>query len=228
MRLSSYRSVCERLHPRFSTHPDARVSGARATGLAEAALDSLAQSFAGICMHLAVAAEGTPENAKDTLAQIERVIDLASFGLSEARRSAMSLRSDLIEELGLIEALKTLVKRSNIPGRLHCTFRSNFANDERVPVAFRQDLVRIAQEAISNAIRHAKSTTISVSLRVDPSGLVLKVKDNGCGMIRRPEVKDGFGFVNMRARVKKLNGCLDVRTAPGRGTSIMVTLPLGR
>jgi signal transduction histidine kinase len=80
-----------------------------------------------------------------------------------------------------------------------------------------QDLLRIAQEAISNALRHAKSTIINVTLHLNPPNLILEVKDNGCG-IRTAEVREGFGFVNMRARVNKLNGILTVRTVPGRGT----------
>jgi signal transduction histidine kinase len=119
-----------------------------------------------------------------------------------------------------------LAERSNIPGRLSCTFRSNLADDTQLPVAVRQDLLRITQEAISNALRHAKSTAISVSLRLDPPYLILEVKDNGSGITTAAEAREGFGFVNMRARVKKLNGSLDIRTVPGRGTSIVVCVPL--
>jgi signal transduction histidine kinase len=189
--------------------------------------DSLAQSFAGVCMHLNVAAEEMRKNGGAVLSHIERARDLAKFGFSEARCSALSLQSNVIEELGLTGALKMLVERSDIPGRLRCTFRSNLENDESLPAAIRQDLLRIAQEAISNALRHAQPTEISVSLRLDPPSLILKVKDNGCGMTTAGETRHGFEFVNMRARVKKINGSLKIRTAPGRGTSILVTVPVG-
>ncbi|MBV8415015.1 MAG: sensor histidine kinase [Verrucomicrobia bacterium] len=188
--------------------------------------DSLAQSFAGVCMHLAVAAEETEKNGKEVLSQIGRAIDVAKFGLSEARRSALSLRSKIIEESGLVEALKMLAERSNIPGRLRCTFRSNLENDASLPVQVRQDLLRIAQEAISNAIRHAEPRAIGVGLRLDRTNLILKVTDNGCGMTNTEEIREGFGFVNMRARVKNLNGSLYIRSARGRGTSILVTVPV--
>jgi signal transduction histidine kinase len=122
--------------------------------------------------------------------------------------------------------MRILAERSNIPGRLCCTFRSNLADNEGLPVAVRQDLLRIAQEAISNALRHANSTAINVSLRLDPPNLILKVKDNGRGITTETETREGFGFVNMRARVKKLNGSLEIRTAPGRGTSIVVCVPV--
>jgi signal transduction histidine kinase len=151
---------------------------------------------------------------------------LAKFGLSEARSSALALQSQIIEESGLIEALKMLAERSNIPGRLRCTFRSHLENDAISPVGIGKDLLRIAQEAISNAMRHAAPTAIAVSLRLDRTNLILKVTDNGCGMAKKGGIRDGFGFVNMRARVKNLNGSLNVRSVGGRGTSITVTVPV--
>ena len=188
--------------------------------------DSLTQSFAAVCMQLAVAAEETRSNGKAVLAQIGRATEVAKFGLSEARSSALALQSQIIEELGLIEALKMLAERSDIPGRLRCTFRSDLENDASLPVGIRQDLLRIAQEAMCNAMRHAEPTAIDVSLRLDRTKLILKVTDNGCGMANTRGIRDGFGFVNMRARVKNLNGSLNVRSAGGRGTSILVTVPV--
>lgn len=188
--------------------------------------DSLAQSFAAVCMHLGVAVEETQNDGKAALSQIGRAIELAKFGLSEARRSALSLRSQIIEESGLVEALKMLAERSNIPGRLRCTFRSNVENDASLPVGILQDLLRIGQEAISNAMRHAEPTTIDVSLRLDRTNLILKVTDNGCGMANTGAIRAGFGFANMRARVKSLNGSLNIRSVRGRGTKILITVPV--
>jgi signal transduction histidine kinase len=188
--------------------------------------DSLAQNFTGITMQLEMAKEVMTERDDGIVSYIERADDLARFGLAEARRSILSLQPMSIKDSSLLESMQILAERSNIPGRLRCTFRSNLADDEGLPVVVRQDLLRIAQEAISNALRHAKSTVINVSLRLDPPNLILKVEDNGCGFTTETETREGFGFVNMQARAKKLNGSLDVRTAPGRGTSIVVCLPL--
>jgi two-component system NarL family sensor kinase len=196
------------------------------TRLAGEIHDSLAQSFTGITMQLEMAKEVMTDKDNDALSYVERANDLARFGLAEARRSVLSLQPMIIKDADLIESLQMLVERSNIPGRLRCTFRSNLEGDESLPVVVRQDLLRIAQEAISNALRHAKSTVISVSLRSDSHNLILKVKDNGCGITTEAEAREGFGFVNMRARVKKLNGSLDIRTASARGTSIVVCVPL--
>jgi PAS domain S-box-containing protein len=195
------------------------------TRLAGEIHDSLAQCFTGINMQLEVAKEVKTDKNDEAFNYVERANDLARFGLAEARRSVMSLQSMTAKDSGLIESLQTLAERSNIAGRLRCTFRSNLQDDESVPVEVRQDLLRIAQEAISNALRHAKSTAISVTLRSDPPNLILKVKDDGIGLTTQAESREGFGFVNMRARVKKLKGTLDIRTVSGRGTSIIVRVP---
>jgi signal transduction histidine kinase len=188
--------------------------------------DSLAQSFAAVCMQLTVAAEETQNTGKVVPGQIRRAIEVAKFGLSEARRSALSLRSQVIEESGLVEALKMLAERTNIPGRLRCSFRSNLENDSSLPLGLCQDLLRIAQEAISNSMRHAEPTAIALSLRFHRSDLVLKVTDNGCGMANTRGIRAGFGLANMRARVKSLNGSLNIRSACTRGTDIVVTVPV--
>jgi PAS domain S-box-containing protein len=190
--------------------------------------DSLAQSFTGITMQLEMAKEAITQKQDDPLNFVERANDLARFGLAEARRSVLTLQSVIARDLGLIESLQILAERSSIADRLRCTFRSNLQDDKSVPVGVRQHLLRIAQEAISNALRYANSTAISLSLQSNPQHLILKVKDNGIGLTSGAEIREGFGFANMRARVKKLNGTLNIRTAPGRGTSIIVRVPFGQ
>jgi PAS domain S-box-containing protein len=188
--------------------------------------DSLAQNFAGISMQLLVAAEEMQMKNEDALSHVERATELARFGLSEARRSALSLRSDIIEESGLIEALKRLVDRANIPGLLRCSFRSSEVYEESLAPAVQQDLLRIAQEAISNAIRHARPTAISISLQRNPSNLVLKIKDNGSGLPNDRSGGEGFGFANMQARAKNIGAELDIHSSAGSGTSVVVRLPI--
>ena len=75
-------------------------------------------------------------------------------------------------------------------------------------------------------MRHAEPTAIDVNLGLDRTNLILKVTDNGCGMANTGEIREGFGFVNMRARVKNLNGSLNICSTRGRGTSIVVTVPV--
>ena len=189
--------------------------------------DSLAQFFTGISMQLGAAKEVLNRGDNKGLSYLERAVELAQFGLAEARRSSFSLQPSLIEGSGLIEALQKLVERSNVPGRLRCNFHASDVAEERLPPMARYELLLIAQEAISNAVRHAKPTVISVSVRGEAPNLVIEVTDNGSG-IAQPQLAsgDGFGLSSMRARAEKLGAQFDVRTAAGHGTSIIVRLPL--
>jgi signal transduction histidine kinase len=190
--------------------------------------DSLAQSFAGISMQLSAAGRAMARKSKDARGHVERANELARFGLSEARRSALSLRSNIIEESGLIEALRKLTERSNIPGLISCSFQASRVDEKALSPQVQQDLLRIAQEAIGNALRHAQPTEINVSLRGTVSTLVLRITDNGSGLARARLVSEGegFGFANMRARAENLGAALDIQSKPGHGTSIVVRLRL--
>jgi predicted ATPase/signal transduction histidine kinase len=187
--------------------------------------DSLAQLFAGISMQLGVAKEVIKTG--DGLRYVERATELAQFGIAEARRSAFSLHQTIIEESGLIDALQNLVERSNIPGRLHCTFQSMGVPEEGLPARIQHELLRISQEAISNAVRHAKPTVASVTLTWEPPNLILKVRDNGSGISSASLQKsEGFGLRNMRSRASQIDGVLTIQSVVGHGTSIVVTVPI--
>ena len=189
--------------------------------------DSLAQSFTGISMQLEVAGEQLAAKEGDPLCQIQRANEIAKFGLAQARRSILSLRSSAIEESGLTATLQRLVERSNVAGRLRCDFRANRIPEQSLPARVQHEMLRIAQEAISNAVRHAKATVVSVTLRWNPPNLILQVKDNGSGISRASlEKREGFGLSNMRTRASQIDGELDIQTAAGHGTSIVLTVPI--
>jgi signal transduction histidine kinase len=187
--------------------------------------DSLAQSFVGISMQLD-AAEAAASKAK-SVRHIQRANELARFGLAEARRSVLSLRSS-VQPGGLVKAVQQLVERSNVPGVLRCELQSEDISDQSIPPQVQHELVRICQEAMSNAVRHARPTVITTTLRWTAPNLTLQVTDNGSGISGSClEQTAGFGMANMRARVEKLGGKLQIETGAGRGTSIIVTLQIG-
>jgi PAS domain S-box-containing protein len=189
--------------------------------------DALAQSFTGISMQLGVAGEQLAAKQGDPLCQIQRANEIAKFGLAEARRSILSLSSSAIEESGLTTTLQRLVEHSNIAGRLRCDFRSDNIPEERLPPRVQHELLRFAQEAISNAVRHAKPTVVTVTLRWEAPNLRLQVKDNGSGISKASLQKsEGFGLSNMRTRASQIDGKLAIHTDAGHGTSIVLTVPI--
>ncbi|HEY4780997.1 MAG TPA: ATP-binding protein, partial [Chthoniobacterales bacterium] len=111
--------------------------------------------------------------------------------------------------------------------RLRCNFRSDNVPENSLPPRLQHELLRIAQEAIHNAARHANPTVIAVSLRWDTPNLVLQVKDNGSGISAvRLEKSEGFGLGSMRERASVIDGRFEIETAAGHGTSIIVTVPI--
>jgi signal transduction histidine kinase len=189
--------------------------------------DSLAQFFTGISLQLGAAKKVIKRRGDKSLSYVERATELAQFGLAEARRSAFSLQPTIIEELGLVQALQKLVERSNIRLKLRCNFHSTGVPEEGLPTRIQHELLRIAQEAISNAVRHAKPAIVTVTLRWDPPNLILQVTDNGSGISSaRLEKSAGVGLGSMRDRVAQIDAKLEIQTAAGRGTSIIVTVPI--
>jgi len=86
-----------------------------------------------------------------------------------------------------------------------------------------EDLYRIAQEALNNALKHAVATSVTVRIHVDNGQLVLEVMDDGVGF--EPDALDnmgGMGLVSIRKRVERMGGTLDILTAPGQGTTLKV------
>jgi two-component system sensor histidine kinase DegS len=147
--------------------------------------------------------------------------------LAEARHFAHQLRSS--EELGLTMALQALVERTSLPGRLRCDFRADDLPEKSLPPRVQHELLRIAQEAIHNAVRHASPTLIVVTLQWDAPNLVLIVKDNGSGIsISQLKKGEGFGLGNMRERASEIDARFEIQTAAGHGTTIIVTVPIPR
>jgi two-component system, NarL family, sensor kinase len=187
--------------------------------------DALAQNFTAICMQLGVAKEELSSKEGDALSRIQRAVELASLGLAEARRFAHKLR--LSDDSGLAAALQAMAERTSLPGRLRCDFRSDNLPEKNLPPRVQHQLLRIAQEAIHNAVRHANPTAIAMVLQWDAANLLLQIKDNGSGISpARLEKSEGFGLANMQERAAEIGGTFEIQTGVGCGTTILVSVPV--
>lgn len=186
--------------------------------------DGLAQAFTGILMQLGAAeelSEGSPLSVT-----LNRIRDIAKEGLAEARRSVLALRPAESRPGGLEQALKELAERSTVPGRITSSFEGGGA-PTGLPPEHEHELLRIAQEAVINAVRHAQPQTIRISLASEPGFLKLSIVDDGCGMEQLPELyaQQGFGLTNMRERAQAIGGAWQVHSTPRAGTHINVWIP---
>ncbi len=189
--------------------------------------DGLAQAFTGILMQLAAAEdfEGAEQCATQGLIA-ERIRDLAREGLAEARRSVMALRPDQTRSGGLELALRQLAERSSVPGRTHCSFEGRVPATGLAP-EHEHALLRIAQEAVSNAVRHGHPQNVRISLTGEAAHWLLTVDDDGQGMEGSPDdcAQHGFGLTNMQERATAIGGTWHIQTRKGEGTRVCVRLP---
>lgn len=189
--------------------------------------DGLAQSFTGILMQLGAAEEFPPCKRKNSELNtiLSRIRDLARDGLSEARRSVMALRLDQTRRAGLENALRQLAERSTVPGGVTVNFEGGGIATGLKPEHEHQ-LLRISQEAVSNAVRHGRPHTVSITMADGESHWELAVADDGVGMEQHPELyaSEGFGLSSMRQRANAIGGEWNIESRPGAGTRVSVRL----
>ncbi|MBE9033141.1 GAF domain-containing protein [filamentous cyanobacterium LEGE 11480] len=203
--------------------------------------DTLAQSFTGISIHLEVAskiayttADSTTEDSAvpqaSELAQaqehLNRARDFARKGLSEARRSVLALRSGDLENDELADALQKALAIAAEGRTLETHF---YLEGEPIPLVddIQLNLLRIGQETITNAIRHAQATQLDITLCFSPAAVRLRVVDNGMGFDSTLLADGiGFGLIGIRERVTRLKGQVEMRSTPNVGTSFDVLIPL--
>jgi len=161
--------------------------------------------------------------------QIEAVKRTLEQTLEEVHRMAQDLRPSVLDDLGLVPALRTLARQGPGPDvRLQVEGLHG-----RLPIPIETALYRIAQEALINAVKYAKASHIDIRLEArDGAGVRLSVRDDGVGFDPRrlPPTAEpgraGLGLFGMRERATLLHGTLEVHSQPAHGTEIVVQLPL--
>lgn len=187
--------------------------------------DGIAQAFTGILLQLG-AAEQPAGDAGPHAELLERIATLAREGLADARRSVMALRPTPPRCRGLESALRELAERSTVPGRVTTTLEGSGWHARFTP-EHEHELLRIAQEAVSNAVRHARPKTIRISLTDDETHWALAVTDDGRGLRHDPETsaQEGFGLTSMRERAAAIGAEWSIESRRGAGTSVIVRVP---
>ena len=189
--------------------------------------DGLAQAFTGILMQLGAVEEFPPckQRNSELGVTLSRIRDLARDGLAEARRSVMALRLDQTRRAGLELALRQLAERSTVPNGVTCTFDGGGMVTGLKP-EHEHELLRIAQEAVSNAVRHAKPRNVRIVTTEEAAHWTMSIADDGVGMEQRPELyaRQGFGLSSMRQRAGAIGGEWQIESQPGAGTRISVRM----
>lgn len=221
--IRTFNAMLERLeHERASS--SARVllaQEAERRRIAQELHDEVGQSMTAILLALERAADDADEPLRGELRQVQ---EITRGSLDEVRRLARRLRPGVLEDLGLISALTSLTTEFSTHAGLRVVRRF----DTSVPVLDQQTelvLYRVAQEALTNAARHADAGQVEVSLRRTGEAVVLAVVDDGRGTA---VAREGAGIRGMRERALLLGATLDITSQSQAGTQVRLTVPLLR
>jgi signal transduction histidine kinase len=185
--------------------------------------DAVTQKLFGVVLAAESGAALLERDIAEAGAQLALARDLAREAMEELRSVIVHLRPVALEAEGLAVALG---KHVDVLRRAH---RHEIALDvkESTPVAaaIEADVFRIAQEALHNALRHARAGRIEVRLRSDPGRLRLTVSDDGIGFDRAAVRVRHLGLTTMAERARAAGGTLEIETAPGAGTTVRLEVP---
>ncbi|WAU80537.1 GAF domain-containing sensor histidine kinase [Streptomyces sp. Qhu-G9] len=165
-----------------------------------------------------------PDRAKGELHQ---VATLAAEAADELRAAVVELRPAALDEDGLVATLRTQIQVLDRAHTARVTFDSRSVR--ALPAAQEEAMLRVAQEALHNALRHSGGARVDVTLERRGQGAVLRVSDDGAGFEPRATRRAGrhLGLVSMRDRTNGVGGTLRVESAPGKGTTIEMEVPGG-
>jgi signal transduction histidine kinase len=186
--------------------------------------DTLAQAFTGISIQVKVAQKLMDTNPVGTQQTLDRIRALALTGLTEARRSVWELHSSADEYADLARNLQDCLHRLTDGSPIQVELEM-IGTPYPVSAIVGQNLLRIAQEAIHNAVKHAQATQLRVKLSYEPAAIALSIQDNGRGFELDNDT-GGFGLISMSERASRLHGQFDLHSQPGEGTEIAVRIPI--
>ncbi len=190
--------------------------------------DTLAQGFVGISSQLDAVAMCMPDEGAPARKHLDMARRMARHSLTEARRSVMDLRASVLEGQDLAAALESGTRLWTAGSGVEVNVEVA-GPPGRLPEEMEQHLLRIAQEAVTNVLKHAGASRIWIKLHTEARRLYLRIVDNGRGF-----EQDGvfsaagghFGLLGMRERAERLGGELRLASHPGEGTEVEVTVPL--
>jgi len=191
--------------------------------------DELGQALTAIKINLQASERFRGQSPKDLNAENIRIIEEA---LQHVRRLALALRPSMLDDLGLVPALRWVAEqtaqRSGFAVDFHCAMPQT-----RLPPSVETACFRIVQEALTNIARHSRATSVDIDLYHEGDGLVLSVHDDGQGfdvaaMQARAASGGSIGVLGMQERATLIGGQLEIRSRPGHGSTFRLRCPLRR
>ena len=184
--------------------------------------DTLEQGLAGIALQVDSARQHLARRPEVVARCLDTALHMVEYSREETRRTVNQLRSQALERGDIAQAVREVAGELTSGGRPTVEVEVRGA-PRRLSVAAEHHLFRIAQEALTNAVRHAQASRVSVSLAFAGDAVELTVSDDGRGLpSEKPAHGFHFGLSGMRERARALGTRLEVESAPGSGTTIRV------
>ena len=185
--------------------------------------DETGQALTSILLGLkAIRAAPSASDAERAEAELRELVVQA---LRDVRSLAVELRPSALDDFGLVPALErladTFAERSGIGAAVEASL-----GDERLPPETETTLYRLVQEALTNVVKHAAATGVSIVLTRRDGGVSAVIEDDGRGFAPDEVRDDALGLVGLRERLGLLGGTLAVESTPGEGTALVAYLPL--
>lgn len=189
--------------------------------------DTLCQSLSAIVLLLDAAEHDFSGDSEKARSLFRHAHDVALGGLAEARRTLWTLSHESLENADLASALSLIARQLFAGSRIELEL---FLQPEtrKLSSELRRELLRIAREALVNALKHSNATKVELRLLYQQREVQLCVFDNGQGFAGNPEPRavHGSGLNNMLRRAERMGGKLALKSLPGHGTRVMAVLPL--
>lgn len=192
--------------------------------------DGPAQSLANVILRVEFCEKLLEVNELGKLkAELQDLKNIVRRNLQDVRKIIFDLRPMALDDLGFIPAIKRYVadfsEKNGLPVKI-----TIYGEEKRLKPAMEVALFRLVQESLNNVLKHAKATEVNLVIRMGDKDVAVVVKDNGVGfdLEKVMEEKKGksFGLIGMRERVEMLEGKLEIKTAPGKGTEVWILIPI--
>jgi signal transduction histidine kinase len=190
--------------------------------------DEVGQALSAVLVELHNLSAGIAVRSEEqSRRHVETIKGLVEGTVRVVRNMALLLRPSMLDDLGLIPALKWQARECSKSTSMHVTVdvavSAELESDE-LPDEYKTCIYRVVQEALHNSARHSRATTVRIRVQQGPDRLLLNIQDDGQGFDARHT--KGLGLLGIQERVTHLGGTCDVQSQPGHGTKLSVELPI--
>jgi signal transduction histidine kinase len=191
--------------------------------------DVIAQTLSGINIKLALLKQQSQNHSKNLVRNISSTQRLVEKSVHIVHQFACELRPAVIDDLGLIVALDSLLKKFSARTQIHSSLQTNSPLNT-LTIAHRTCLFRVAEEALTNVARHSEAKNVTVQCKKTRDFLSMTIHDDGKSFDIHAASRDHhskrLGILGMRERVEMIDGTFAIESSPGKGTKIIVKTPL--